>query len=29
MVADMIEAFSEVPRHLNFIHHTSRLGWMM
>ncbi|GJN20704.1 hypothetical protein PR202_gb08111 [Eleusine coracana subsp. coracana] len=24
---DMIEAFSEVPRHLNFIQHTSHLGW--
>lgn len=29
MVADMIEAFSEVPRHLNFIQHTSHLGWKM
>lgn len=27
--ADLIYAFSELPRDLNFIQHTSRLGWKM
>ncbi|OAP04529.1 hypothetical protein AXX17_AT3G03050 [Arabidopsis thaliana] len=26
---DLIYAFSELPRDLNFIQHTSRLGWKM
>ncbi|XP_029126343.1 beta-glucuronosyltransferase GlcAT14A isoform X1 [Cajanus cajan] len=26
---DMIQAFSHVPRHINFIHHSSQLGWKL
>ncbi|ESW23469.1 hypothetical protein PHAVU_004G049700 [Phaseolus vulgaris] len=26
---DMIQAFSQVPRHINFIHHSSQLGWKL
>ncbi|KAB2607690.1 xylosyltransferase 1-like [Pyrus ussuriensis x Pyrus communis] len=26
---DLIHAFSDLPRDLNFIHHTSRLGWKL
>lgn len=25
----MIQAFSQVPRHINFIHHSSQLGWKL
>lgn len=27
--SDLIHAFSELPRDLNFIQHTSRLGWKL
>ncbi|XP_047183030.1 beta-glucuronosyltransferase GlcAT14A-like [Vigna umbellata] len=26
---DMIQAFSQVPKHINFIHHSSQLGWKL
>jgi len=28
-VADLMEAFAGLPRDLNFIQHTSHLGWKM
>jgi hypothetical protein len=27
LAADLIHVFSSVPRHLNFIDHTSDIGW--
>jgi len=29
LLADMMEAFAGLPRDLNFIQHTSHLGWKM
>ena len=28
-VSDLIDAFSDLPRDLNFIQHSSRLGWKL
>lgn len=28
-VSDLIDAFSDLPRDLNFVQHSSRLGWKL